>query len=216
MSKKTRAKVRRALLSLSLVLVMMLVAVGGTIAWLQDSTTSITNTFTTTGIDIELKETKKSDGTVVDAGVTDWSAEIIPGATYDKNPIVSVVRPTTDVDVYLYVKVEESENNCLEYTSLLNSTKGWTELVEGSNIWWREVKAEDEDISWHLIDGDTVTIDSDLTKEAMPTADLTIKYTAYAIQSNELTDAYNAEAGINAKDGWVLLGQTVPAPATGN
>ena len=81
MTKKTRrAKARRALLSISLVLVMMMAAVGGTIAWLTDSTDEIKNTFTVGNVDIDLTETannSSNDG---------WEAELNPGSVYVKDP----------------------------------------------------------------------------------------------------------------------------------
>lgn len=199
MTKKTRrAKARRALLSISLVLVMMMVAVGGTIAWLTDSTQEVKNTFTPTGINIELTETPNfdtDDDNVADA----WTAELIPGKEYTKNPVVKVVREDvidedgklvlrgTDVDIYLFVKFEEKGNpsEYLEYTSLLTAEKGWKQVEGTSNVYCRTVLARDTTVEWHLLDGDKVTVKSALTKEEMVNVpkEVYLKYTAYAIQT---------------------------------
>lgn len=169
-------------------------AVGGTIAWLTDSTDTVTNTFTTAGIDITLIETMKPNGDEVADGVTDWSAKLVPGETYSKNPVVSVVRPATDVDIYLFVKFEETNNPSAYLTYTSNLTKegsGWTKLdgVEGvDNVWYREVGASDTNVSWHLLDEDKVTVKESFT---MPEDNATpqLKYTAYAIQKDGFTTA---------------------------
>ena len=97
------------------------------------------NTFTTADIKIKLIETKKPDGTEVAAGVTNWSAQMIPGKTYSKNPVVSV-EPETDVDVYLFVKFTETvDETYVKYTSLLNSKNGWTALGGQQGVYYRTV-----------------------------------------------------------------------------
>lgn len=171
-------------------------AVGGTIAWLTAETDPVVNTFTTAGIKITLIETKKPDGTDVAAGVTDWSAQLVPGKEYSKNPIVSVVRPDTDVDIYLFVKFEENNNpsTYLNYTSNLTTANGWNLVTGQTNVWYREVGAEDTILSWNLLDGDKVTVKDTLTKTEMPAANAApaLKYTAYAIQKDGFTDAADA------------------------
>lgn len=205
MTKKTRAKARRVLFTLSLVLVVAFAAVGGTIAWLQDSTLTIQNTFTPTGINIELIETPNVDTN--DDGKPDaWTAELVPGKVYKKDPVVKVVREDvkdekgnlvlrgTDVDVYLFVKFEEegSPSTYLSYTSTLTAeNSGWTKVENTDNVYYRTVLATDNNPEWHLLDGDKVTVKSTLTKEDMIKVpnDVYLKYTAYAIQKDNLTDS---------------------------
>lgn len=192
---------------LTFVLCLVLVAglsIAGTIAWLTDTTTEITNTFTTSGIDITLIETKNPDGTEVAAGVTDWSAQLIPGKSYDKNPVVSVVRPETDVDVYLFVKMEDTASEYLEFTNNLtsatktdadgNSVSVWTKLKDvdaNTSIWYQIVEADQTETSWHLIGKDKVTV-KDLTKDSVAQKNVAIKYTAYAIQTEGFDSAADA------------------------
>lgn len=211
MSKKSRrvAKARRALLALSLVLVTMLVTVGGTIAWLTASTDEVTNTFTPEGIAIELIETKDpiTGNETVGADnkpvpVTDWSVELLPGATYHKNPVVTVLDSTT-VDVYLFVKFEAPANaSYLSYVSNLNEDNDWHQLASDNTVWYRTVGVKDDVKSFHLIANDTVTIDGEsLTKDNMPSSNLTMTYTAYASQLyKNATETFTpAEAWSNAQ-----------------
>lgn len=176
-------------------------AVGGTIAWLTDVTAEVKNTFTTAGIDITLIETKKPDGTEDAAGVTNWSAQLVPGASYDKNPTVTV-KDTTDVDIYLFVKFEETgKTDVLSYTSNLTKTgSGWTKLAGVDNVWYREVGADDTTKSWRLLDGDKVTVNNTLTEADMAAEGFEapeLKYTAYAIQKDGFTTAAAAWAEVS-------------------
>lgn len=200
MTKKTRAKARRALLTLSLVLVVAFAAVGGTIAWLTAETESVTNTFAPAGVVIDLTETLNPDGTTTDNenDIADWNVQLIPGETYSKNPTVSVVRTEgdvqgTDVDIYLFVKFEETEGaqNYLTYTSTLTETNGWYKLESEEDVWYREVLATEENLTWNLLQGNSVTV-KDLTNETMATEEIELKYTAYAIQSAGSDDAEDA------------------------
>lgn len=194
MSKKSRrvAKARRALFTLSLVMVMMVVAVGGTMAWLTSETSTITNTFTPAGVEIALTETMNTD-TNNDGTNDAWTAQLIPGMSYPKNPKVEVIRSTynedgsvktqgTDVDIYLFVEYVDTTPAVLTKTSTLTSNNGWT-LVNGeTNVWWREVKATDTLISWELLEGNSVSIANTVTKSNTNVGG-TMTYTAYAIQT---------------------------------
>ena len=159
--------------------------VGGTLAWLQAKTTPVVNTFTPAGIEIDLDETWNKD-TNEDGTNDAWEAKLVPGKEYAKDPEVSVVRPDTDVDVYLFVKIVET-NNPSEYLDYSYNLTGWTELTAGSGIYWREVAADDTEISWELLTGNKVTVKSDLQEKDMPTANPEITFTAYAIQTEGFT-----------------------------
>lgn len=187
------------------------VTAGGTLAWLTDKADPVTNAFTTTDIDVTLIETKKPDGTEVTAGVTDWSAQMIPGWTYSKNPTVTV--KADSVDCYLFVEFEVTNpSDYLFYTSTLTAANDWTvgkgdksdENPSGdgipTNVWYREVISSDNDQSWELLEGKHVDdcekdatcscpyahgyvyVKDTLTKENMPESNTTLTYTAYASQ----------------------------------
>ena len=187
MSKNTRTRI---LLTAVAALLLVAMTVGGTLAWLIDTTDPVTNTFTTAGIDIDLYETKLSNGTEVDPFTTGWSAQLIPGKEYAKNPVVVVDDETTDVEIYLFVKFEEVGNvaNYIDYTSNLTTTNGWTQLsTETANgtitsIWYRTVAADAANSSWELLDDNKVTI-KNIDKDMTDDTGMSLQYTAYAIQT---------------------------------
>ena len=161
-------------------------AIGGTIAWLTDTTGPVTNTFTAGDVDIDLTETFNTDSN--NDGTNDrWTAKMIPGASYAKNPVVSVT--ANSEDCWLFVKFEEKNGAAtyLNYTSTLTTDNGWTQ-GDGTNIptnvWYRKVLASDTTRSWHLLADDTVQINGEnVTKTNMATADdAELVYTAYACQ----------------------------------
>ena len=175
MSKKSRrvAKARRALLALSLVLVTMLVAVGGTIAWLTDTTSAITNTFTGSDVSITLTETKKD-------------FKMVPGATIEKDPKVTVEAGSEDC--WLFVKVEKS--SVLDKYITYTIATGWNELtgVSGvTGVYYREAKAGD---NFPVLANNTVTVKTDVKvtdMEALKANDATqptLTFTAYAVQKD--------------------------------
>lgn len=180
----------KKLLAFALCLVLVSgLSVAGTIAWLQASTEEIVNTFTPSGIEIKLIETKKPDGTEVTTGVTDWSAQLVPGMTYHKNPTVSVDGTKTNVDVYLFVKfIEDVNESVITYTSnLTKENSGWIKVQGEENVWYREVKVGDSVKSWELLDGNKVSIADTVKESELPTTNTTMKYTAYAIQTTGFT-----------------------------
>ena len=204
MSKKTRktkycvsTQVFVSLLALVLVLGC---AVGGTIAWLTASTETVTNTFTTSGIDITLTETFNTD-TNNDGKDDAWQAQMIPGHSYTKDPEVSV--SADSVDCYLFVKFEEKNNpsTYLTYTSTLTAANGWTQGDDTNipaNVWYRKVMAADTTRSWELLGGNTIAVKETVTKDNMNTAAAAqLVYTAYASQLYK-----SAGVEFTAKEAW--------------
>lgn len=187
MTKKTRAKTRRALLSLSLVLVTLMVAVGGTIAWLTDSTDPLENVFTVGNIDITLNET------------TGEQYKMVPGNDIAKDPKVTVAAGSEDA--WVFVKVEESANLDDFITYAIDG--GWTELSGVPGVYYREYAADDEAI-YPVLAGNKVTVNDTVTKAMMDaiTADEaeepTLTFTAYAIQKDNVADANTAWTELNS------------------
>lgn len=72
---------KRTMALLAAMLLIVGVVIGSTLAWLTAKTETVTNTFTTSDINIELKETK---GTKTDN--THYSFKMIPGYTIEKDP----------------------------------------------------------------------------------------------------------------------------------
>lgn len=175
---------RRGVASKTLVLalaVMLIVGatVGGTIAWLTAQTESVVNTFSATDIKVTLEETK---------GLNEqgkWKNAMVPGVSYDKDPVVTVTDETT-VDCYLFVKFVENDaaRTYLNYTSTLTEANGWKVVPDETDVWYRIVKTTDETKSWNLLEGDKVTVNGEtVTKENMATASqASLTYKAFAVQ----------------------------------
>ena len=187
MTKKTRAKTRRALLTLSLVLVVAFAAVGGTIAWLTDYTDTITNTFAPSNINIELDETTQKDN--------NYKFDMVPGDQLDKDPIVTVKAKSEDA--WLFVKVEESTelDNYITY----NMADGWTAVPNTTNVYYREVTKSESDQTFGVIAGNKVTVKDTVTTDMMEDvyADddlVTLTFTAYAVQKEAASSAEAAWA----------------------
>lgn len=144
-------------------LLLVAVSVAGTLAYLVDSTEEIENTFTKSNVDIELTETKKD-------------FQMVPGATIEKNPIVTVKAGSEDC--WLFVKVEESADltKYIDY----EIAEGWTALENG--VYYREAKAGD---SFSVLADDEVTVLGTVTNQMMDqvTGDnVTLTFTAFACQ----------------------------------
>lgn len=206
-------------IALALVLVLLLgCGIGGTIAWLLDTTDSVVNTFTVGDVEITLKEspynqTENTYGELTDG--QDNSYPIIPGTTYRKNPTVAV--ETNSEDCWLYVVVEKDNNPDTYLTYELELT-GWTPVPNETNAYYREVKKSDTTRSWQLLEGnstytdgyitvkDTIVNDSSTDAGAvkMPTAgnEPKLSFTAYAVQSANRT----------VEQAWALVDPTPAAP----
>ena len=197
--------------TMTLILALVLVVgcvVGGTVAWLVDSTSEVKNVFTTADIDVTLTETFNTD-TDGDNKNDAWKAQMIPGYSYTKDPKVEV--STNSVDCYLFVKFEETNNpsTYLTYTSTLTTANGWTQGTgdgeDGNgvptNVWFRKVMASDATRSWALLKDNTISVKETVTKGNMQTAaTATLTYTAYASQLYKNNNATDNE--FTAKEAW--------------
>lgn len=187
---------KKTLTILIAVVLVVVCAIGGTLAWLTATTDPVVNTFTAGDVNITLTETFNTDSDS-NGKLDSWTAQMVPGNTYKKDPVVSVV--DTNVACYLFVKFEENGNaaNYLSYDSTLTTANGWTQ-GDGTdiprNVWYREVGVDDQAKSWHLLNNDVVTVKADaVTKDNMSTAArATLVYTAYAVQKDNISSAAEA------------------------
>lgn len=158
--------------SLALLLAIAIVVVGavaGTVAWLTDQTPSVTNTFTTSDINIELKETKNN-------------FQMIPGWNIEKDPKVTVKAGSEAC--YLFVKLEKSTN--FDTFMTYEMADGWTALPGNDGVFYREVAAATADTTYEVLKDNQVMVKGTVTKAQMNalTADTypTLTVTAYASQ----------------------------------
>ena len=173
-------------------------AVGGTLAWLTDTTDAVQNTFTTSDIKIELAESKNLD------------LKMIPGWTITKDPKVTVKAGSEKC--YLFVKIEKSTNfdTFMTYTvandwKALNDTN--SDGVADDGVYYRVVEASDADQEFAVLKDNQVTVKDTVTKanmEALKAANATpptLTFTAYASQfSKNNTESFTAaEAWTNVQ-----------------
>ena len=176
---------------LSLVLALTLLVAGvvaGTVAWLTAKSDVVTNTFTTSDIKVELKET------------TGKTYKMIPGYTISKDPKATVLSGSEEC--YLFVKLEKSTNfdTYLEYLI----ADGWTKLDGVTDtVYYREVKTANIGTAYSVLKDNQVTVKGDVTKEQMNALDTegaekpTLKITAYASQLHK-----NATETFSPSDAW--------------
>lgn len=163
--------------------------VAGTLAWLTDTTDPVVNTFTVGDINITLTESEKLD------------LKMVPGRTITKDPKVTVKAGSEAC--WLFVKVVKSGN--FDSFMTFEIANGWTELTEGSGVYYRIVgdKSADgaTDKPFPVISGNKVTVKNTVTK-----ADLnglteatypTLTFTAYAVQKDGINDATTAWGKVN-------------------
>ena len=160
-------------------------AVGGTLAWLTDTTGPVVNTFTVGNIDIDLAET-----------TTDY--KMVPGATISKDPKVTV--KSGSEACWLFVRVTESDNlgSFISYTVDSN----WTALSGVSGVYYREVAAATSDVEFNVLTNNQVTVKNSVTKDMMDAitnqsaTDPTLTFKAYAVQKAGFDTAADAWAEV--------------------
>lgn len=211
-ARQRKQRNRRIALTACLMIAVMVASIGGTLAWLTDTTTPLTNTFTVGDINIDLYEHDPNHGNeVTKTGVT---YQMIPGTSYSKDPVV-VVEANSE-KCYLFVEFTE-ENYASTYLDFTYNTNGWNKLnLTGADanrtVYYRIVNKSAADQSFQLLVGDethpngVVTVKNTIVKTAvensgapvMPTttneADLPkITFTAYAVQYDNVTTANGAD-----------------------
>ena len=177
-------------LAMVLALVLLAVcAVSGTLAWLTAKSDVVTNTFTTSDIKVELKET------------TGTEYKMIPGYTISKDPKATVLSGSEEC--FLFVKLDKSENfdTYLEYVI----ADGWTKLDGVDTVYYRVVDGTTNQIgtAYSVLKNDQVTVKGTVTKEQMNALNAesavkpTLTITAYASQLYK-----NATDQFSALDAW--------------
>lgn len=183
-------------LALVLALALMVVgAVAGTLAWLTAKSDTVTNTFTTSNIKVELKET------------TGTNYKMIPGYTITKDPQATVL--TGSEECYLFVKLDESTNfkNYMTY----EMDEGWTVVPGETNVYFRKVLTANIGTAYSVLKNNQVTVKDSVTKELMNALDAedavkpTLTITAYASQLHE-----NDSTEFTADEAWKNVNPTNP------
>lgn len=193
----------------------------GTMAYLTDNKT-VTNTFTVGQVKIKLDEAKANpDGSLVENAdrVTENSYKLIPGHTYNKDPMVTVLNGSEPS----YVKMTVTFSNAKELddifaptgganlTSIFNgydnnswiykgNTKDETKNTRTYEFWYKEtVGAPDGNVALDAL-FDSITVPGTITNEQLATIEgMTITVNAYAIQADGFANATEAFAAFKAE-----------------
>lgn len=166
-------------LALVLALALMVVgAIGGTLAWLTAKSDEVKNTFTTSDITVELKETK---GETAADGKT---FKMIPGYTIEKDPKATVLAGSEEC--FLFVKLDKSAN--FDTFLTCETAEGWEPVPGETNVYSRKVLTADIGKEYSVLKDNQVTVNGNVTKEQMNDMDEgkiakpTLTITAYASQ----------------------------------
>ena len=184
-------------LALVLALILLVVgAVSGTLAWLTAKSDVVTNTFTNSDIKVELTETNET-------------YKMIPGYDIHKDPKAKVLDGSEEC--YLFVKLDKSASfdTYLEYVI----ADGWTKLDGVDTVYYRVVDGTTNQIgtAYSVLKDDQVTVKGSVTKEQMNALDAegaakpTLTVTAYASQLHK-----NATVNFTVLEAWNNLTPTTP------
>ncbi len=185
--------------ALALVLVFGAV-VGGTLAWLLDSTAPVVNTFTVGNIVIALDETNV-DGESEFAN----SYKMIPGDTIAKDPKVTVKAGSEAA--YVFVKIDEA--NSLDTFVSYTVASPWQALDDVDGVYYIDqttlIEAT-EDVVYPVITDNQVTVNSvtEAQMAALRADDAALPsmtFTAYAIQKANIGTAAEAWTNLQAEIG---------------
>ena len=193
--------------SILLVLVLLVgMAAGGTVAWLVDKTPEVVNTFTYGDINIDLTE----DDVDGDGDATKNKYEMIPGREITKNPTVTV-EANSEAN-WLFVKlvksggdvtvdgVQKSFDDYLTYTI----ADGWTALAGEDGVYYRAVAESTTALDFAVLKNNQVTVKTDVTKAMVNALDANgtsnypqLTVVAYAVQQENIATAADAWAAAN-------------------
>ena len=183
--------VKRTLLVLSLVAVVMLGAIAGTIAWLTASTDPVTNTFTVGDINITLTEPE--------AEKFDYKYHLIPGMTKVKDPTVTVEKGSEKCYVYVEVTAVNLPS-WLQYSIDAN----WVQ-VEGNVYRYKDiVDAASANQVLTVLTDSTVKVSDKVTKDDVDTYQetlgdktATLSFKAFAHQSENTNQKTADDAAVD-------------------
>ena len=221
MTKKTRKthKMRKVLLTVCCAALLVCVTIGATVAYLTSKDT-VTNTFTVGNVQIKLDEAKaNADGSLVENAdrVKANSYKLLPGHTYNKDPMVTVLKGSESCYVKMTVTFSKAAEldaifapNGADMTSIFKgydstnwiykgNTKDATNNTRTYEFWYKAtVAAPDANVALDAL-FDSITVPGSITNTQLATiANMTITVNAYAIQADGFATADAAWAAYTA------------------
>lgn len=212
-------KARSKALLLALCAVLLVAAtIFGTMAYLT-STDTVTNTFTVGKVNIKLDEAKANpDGSLVANAdrVKANEYKLLPGHTYNKDPMVTVLGGSESSYVKMTVTFSKADEldaifapDGADMLKIFNgydaanwiakgNTKDATANTRTYEFWYKEaVAAPTADVALDAL-FDSITVPGEITNEQLATIEgMIITVNAYAIQADGFADAAAAWAAFN-------------------
>ena len=201
---------KKKLLSVALATIIAVMAISGaSLAWLQDTTQTVTNTFTKGLVDIDLTETGTTNN--------EKSYKMVPGDTLTKDPTVEVLANSEACWLFIEITEVNDVDTFLSYSI----AAGWTlydTTTQGENIdtktndtyvIYRKVTQDDAQAgkTYEILMDNEVTVNEDVTVDQMNDLDGSnnpqLKFTAYAVQSANVEEV---------QDAWEIIRPTNPNP----
>lgn len=214
-------KTKTKALGLMMAAVLLVTAtIFGTMAYLT-STDETVNTFTVGSVAIQLDEAKaNTDGTLVEGAdrVDANSYKLLPGHTYAKDPMVTVLSGSENSYIRMTVTVSKAAEldaifdpqkaNLLSIFNGYDSTnwiyQGETDDTTNNTrtyeFWYKDtVSALEEDVALDAL-FDSITVPGEINNDQLKTIEgMTITVNAYAIQADGFNDAAAAWAAFPAE-----------------
>lgn len=201
---------KKAMLMTLCAIILVVATVFGTMAYLT-STDEVVNTFTVGKVEIKLDEAKaNTDGSLVEGAdrVKANSYKLLPGHTYNKDPMVTLLAGSETSYVKMTVTFSKATEldaifapSGADLTSIFNgydaanwvakgNTKDTTADTRTYEFWYKEaVGASTADVALDAL-FDSITVPGTITKEQLATIEgMTITVNAYAIQADGFADA---------------------------
>ena len=210
---------KKAMLMTLCAIILVVATVFGTMAYLT-STDEVENTFTVGNVKITLDEAKvNTDGSRVEGAdrVKENSYKLLPGHTYNKDPMVTLLAGSETSYVKMTVTVNKANEldaifapSGADLTSIFNGYDSATWIAKGDTkdatantrtyeFWYKEaVGAPTADVELDAL-FDSITVPGTITKEQLATIEgMTITVNAYAIQADGFENADEAWAAFTA------------------
>ena len=211
---------KKAMLMTLCAIILVVATVFGTMAYLT-STDEVVNTFTVGKVEIKLDEAKaNTDGSLVEGAdrVKANSYKLLPGHTYNKDPMVTLLAGSETS--YVKMTVTFSKANELDaifatdggadLISIFGGYDASTWIAKGNTkdaanntrtyeFWYKEsVGASSDDVALAPL-FTTITVPGSITKEQLDTIKgMTITVNAYAIQADGFANADKAWEAFSA------------------
>lgn len=183
-------KAKKVLLSVVAMTLVAVLSVAGTLAYLQDSTEDVVNTFEANQVKVTLTEPEGE------------KYSIVPGTSEAKTPKVTV---TNTIDCYVYIQVTDATSVDGKKLVTYEIADGWNPLEGYTNVYYRVVGKGDKLKEFPVIKDNTVSYPASITNEDMLDAegklrtDIKLTFKASAVQKEPFGTPENAWKQIPAE-----------------